>query len=368
MQFQVLKENLYKALITVGRNISSRVQLPILSNILIKASNGQLILASTNLELGIVYTINAKIEKEGEITLPGKLLTEFISTLSAEKIEFLLDGSNLKVSTKNTHASFATLPANDFPSFPKTDVVSYKFPVKKLKEAVARVVFAASTDEARPVLTGVKTTLNNNEMVLSATDGYRLSVEKISFSTKQNELNAILPATALSEVVRIIQEVKAEDIGFTIIENKNQAVFFLPNITVYTRLIDGEFPNIEKIIPTSCKTKIIIEKNQFLQSVKTASLFARGAANIIKVKIENNGLRLSANTPQVGDDEDFVEANVEGEEAEIAFNFRFLLDLLANFPDDKVSFEVSGSLNPGVFKPGASSTFLHLIMPVRIQA
>lgn len=367
MKFQVLKENLYKALTIVGRNISSRAQLPILSNILIKASTGQLTLASTNLELGVVYTINAKIEKEGEITVPGKLLTEFISTLSAEKIDFFLDGSNLKVSTTKTHASFSTLAAGDFPSFPKTEMVSYKFPVKKMKDAILRVVFASSIDEARPVLTGVKTTLHDNEMMLAATDGYRLSIEKISFPAKQNELNAILPASALSEVMRIITETKTEEIGFTIIENKNQAVFFLPNIAVYTRLIDGEFPNVEKIIPASCKTKVIIEKDQLAQSVKTTSLFARGAANIIKIKIEKDGLRLSANTPQVGDDEDFVEAKVEGEEGEIAFNFRFLLDLLANFPEEKISFEISGPLNPGVFRPVSASSFLHLIMPVRIQ-
>ncbi|EKD85481.1 MAG: hypothetical protein ACD_38C00015G0003, partial [uncultured bacterium] len=165
---------------------------------------------------------------------------------------------------------------------------------------------------------------------------------------------------------RIAQEIKVEEIGFSIIENKNQTVFFLPDIYIFTRLIDGEFPNIEKIIPIGAKTKVAIDRDQFAQSVKTASLFARGAANIIKIKIEKEGLRLSANTPQVGEDEDFIEAKVEGEEAEIAFNYRFLLDLLNNFPEKEVIFETSGSLNPGVFKP-AKGSFLHLIMPVRVQ-
>lgn len=367
MHFHILKENLQKALSIVGRNISSRAQLPILSNILIKTTDNYLTMASTNLEIGIIYTINAKIEKEGEVTVPGKLLTEFISSLSAEKIEFLLDGSTLKVSTNKTHASFATIASTDFPTFPKITAKGYTFPVKKLKEVISRIVFAASTDEGRPVLTGVKTILKDGAMTLSATDGYRLSIEKLLFQSKQNEMNLLIPASTLTEIVRIIQDTKAEEIDFSIIENKNQAVFSLPQINLYTRLIDGEFPNVEKIIPASYKTKVIIDRDQFAQSVKTASLFARGAANIIKIKVEKDRLCLTANTPQIGDDEDFVEANVVGEESEIAFNFRFLLDLLANFPNEKVIMEISGALNPGVFRSDDSISFLHLIMPVRVQ-
>ena len=136
----------------------------------------------------------------------------------------------------------------------------------------------------------------------------------------------------------------------------------------YTRLLEGEFPNIEKIVPVGFKTRVVVDKDLLTAGVKTTSLFARGAANIIKVKIEKEGLRLSANTPQVGEDEDFVEAKVEGEEVEVAFNFRFLLDLLANFPDKEVVFETSGALNPGVFKPASNKiSFLHIIMPVRVQ-
>ncbi len=142
----------------------------------------------------------------------------------------------------------------------------------------------------------------------------------------------------------------------------------MSNTTLFTRIIDGEFPNVEKIIPSSFKTKVTVDCNEFTQAVKTASLFARGAANIIKIKIEKEGLRLSANTPQVGQNEDFVEAKVEGEESEIAFNYRFLLDLLANFPEESLVLESSGPLNPGVFKPSKPTpSFLHIIMPVRVQ-
>ena len=368
MHLFVLKENLNKALSIVGRCISTRPQLPILSNILLKTENNQLKISATNLELSIVFTIGAKVEKEGEITVPGKLISEFINNLTADKIEFLLEGTNLIVKTNKPHASFSTTTTSDFPPFPTLPPTKKTLPLNKLKESILRTVFAASIDEMRPVLTGVKTTIKNGKISFIATDGYRLSIEEAVFPDKQEELQAILPAQSLLELVKAAAEVKAEEVGFSIIEGKNQVVFSLSNIQMFTRLIDGEFPNIEKIIPVGFKTKVIIDKEQLAQAVKTTSLFARGAANIVKIKVEKDGLRLKAVTPQIGEEEDFVEAKVSGEEVEIAFNFRFLLDLLANFPDKELILEASGPLAPGLFKPTSPNiSFLHLIMPVRIQ-
>lgn len=368
MQFQVLKENINKAISIIGRNISSRPQLPILSNILIKTEKGHLKLSVTNLELGIVFTIPAKIEKEGETTIPGKLLMEFISNLNADKITFTLEGTNLLIITDKTKASFTTISTADFPPFPDIPEKRNKLNFNKIKNSISRTVYAASTDEGRPVLTGVRTILTPGKMTLSATDGYRLSIENINLPENKEDLKIILPATSFAEIIRVASDLKVEEIEFAIIENKNQAVFILGNCIIYSRLIEGEFPNIEKIIPQGGKTRVVIERDSLLQGVKTVSLFARGAANIIKIKIEKEGLRLSANTPQVGEDEDFIEAKVEGEEGEIAFNFRFLLDFLANYPEENLVFEMNGSLNPGVFKPvSAALLFLHIIMPVRIQ-
>lgn len=368
MHFLILKENLYKALNIIGRNISSKPQLPVLQNILLQAEKGQIKITTTTLDLGIILTIPAKIEKPGEITAPGKLLTEFVSMLSADKVEFKLEGNNLIVKTDNNEASFTTIPASEFPSTPAISPPKNTLNFKKIKDAITRTVFAASIDEGRPILTGVKTILEQGRLTLSATDGYRLSQEFVSIDGKNNPLKINLPAHTLAEVVRIAQDLKTEEVGFSVVENKNQAIFHLPNATIFTRIIDGEFPNIEKIIPTGFKTRVTIDRDQFAQAVKTASLFARGAANIIKIKVEKEGLRLSANTPQVGQNEDFVEAKVEGEETEIAFNYRFLLDLLANFPEESLVFESSGPLNPGVFKPTKPTlSFLHIIMPVRVQ-
>lgn len=368
MHFIILKENLNRILSIIARNISSRPQLPILSNVLIKTENNQLKIATTNLEIGIVAYTPAKVEKEGEITVPGKLLAEFITNLSADKIEFILEQTNLIVKTNNTKASFATISTSDFPSLLYEQKTTYNFPFDKIKDAISRTVFAASTDEGRPVLTGVKTVIENGRIMFAATDGYRLSMEDVVIQDKKEESQMILPARVLAETVRIAQEVKAEKISLSIVKDKNQAVFGLPNIYIFTRLIDGEFPKVEKIIPEGFKTRVVMDREQFTQSVKTTSLFARGAANIIKIKIEKEGLRLKAVTPQIGENEDFVEAKVEGEETETAFNFRFLLDLLSNMPDEKLALETSGPLNPGVFRPvSPTSTFLHIIMPVRIQ-
>lgn len=367
MHFIILKENLKQVLSIISRNISPRSQLPILANVLLKTEEGQLKIAVTNLELGIIFTVNAKIEKPGEITVPGKLLSDFISSLSAEKIEIKLEGTNLVVKTPKTKASFTTIPATDFPPFPTVPKIENNIPCKKIKEVIERNVFAASIDESRAVLTGVRTNINNGVITFTATDGYRLSIEKMEIPDKKNNLNVILPAKTLSEVVKIATELKAEEIGFAIIENKNQLVFSLPNTLIFSRLIEGEFPNVEKIIPIDFKTKTTIDSALFAQAIKTAALFARGAANIIKITIEKEGLKIKAMAPQIGEDEDFVEAKVEGEGGEIAFNYRFLLDLFANSCESTLIFETSGPLSPGVFKSPGNPSFLHLIMPVRVQ-
>lgn len=368
MHVLILKDNLTKALSIVSKGLSLKPQLPILSHLLLKARNNQLEFYSTNLELGIVFTAPAKIEKEGEVAVPGKLLTEFVNSLFTDKIELIASEKNLQVKTNKTKGLLAIGNPADFPPFPETTVVSKKLPFKKIKDAVLRTVFAASSDEGRPILTGVKTVITNGKLLLSATDGYRLSKEEVDLDGATDPMEVILPAQSLMEMVRIAETLDAQVVELSIIENKNQVVFGLPNTKIFTRLIDGEFPNIEKIIPAGFKTRVIIDKDLFHQAIKTTSIFARGSANIIKIKVEKEGLKLSANTPSVGEEEDFIEAKIDGEESEIAFNFRFLLDLLNNFPGKELVMESQGPLNPGVFKPKSDKpSFLHIIMPVRVQ-
>ena len=369
MKLLILKDNLTKALTIVGKGLSLKPQLPILSHLLLKARHNQLELFATNLELGVVYTTPAKVEKEGEVAVPGKLLTEFINSLTTDKIEIELIENSLQVKTNKTKGSLSIGNPSDFPPFPEIKETGKKLPLVKIKDAILRTVFAASQDEGRPILTGVRTMISEGKLQLAATDGYRLSKEEVELSSSTEPLDVILPAQSLTEMVRIAEIVNAEDLEMMIIESKNQIVFGLPNTKIFTRIIDGEFPNVAKIIPAGFKTKAVVDRDLLNQAIKTTSIFARGSANIIKIKIEKGGLRLSANSPQVGSEEDFVDAATTGEESEIAFNFRFLQDLLNNFPDKELVFESQGALNPGVFTPkNGKISFLHIIMPVRVQS
>lgn len=369
MHFVVLKESFLKALGIVARSVPTRPQLPILSNILLKATNNELIVSGTNLELGIIFTLPVKVEEKGEIAVPGKILSEFVGSVHGEKLEFVQEGTQLKIISGKTKATFTTTNPEDFPPFPEVTSFDRKLPYSVIKTSIPRMVFAASTDEARPVLTGVRMISHEDVFSLTSTDGYRLSIEKITVPKVTEEFMGIIPAVTLTEVSRIATEMKVEEVGFTLLKEKNQVVFSLPQVRIYSRLIDGEFPTVEKIIPQGFKTKVNIKRDDFLQAVKTTSLFARGSANVIKVIVGTNTVTLTANTPQVGGNEEVIEASVQGEGVEIAFNYRFLLDLLNNFPEGDVVFEISGNLSPGLFKSSeSSSTFLHIIMPVRVQS
>jgi DNA polymerase-3 subunit beta len=367
MQFSCLQENLSKGLAIVSRFVSSHPQLPVLANILLSAKEGKLKLGATNLESGINLEIGAKIEKEGGITVPAKTLTEFISSLPADKIEFTLVESNLKISCQNFEASLSGLSATEFPPLPTASgKPSLSFKTEEISLPISQVAFAAAQDESRPVLSGVKIMSSEKGLVLAATDGFRLSVKKLP-QPPSSPIDLILPARTLIEVARILGEEKEKEFGLEITKEANQAIFSLANAEIVCRLLEGEFPNFEKIIPGSFTSQTIIAKEEFLAAIRTASIFAREAANIIKFKIENGKFQISANAPQVGENITTIEAKTEGEGGEIAFNSRFLLDLLNVVPQEEIVFEMSGPLSPGVFRLVGDETFLHIIMPVRVQ-
>jgi len=372
MKVQVLQENLNKTLSIATRSISGKAQLPILANVLFKTEEGKLKISATNLEAGITLWLGAKIEKEGEITVPAKIFTEVISSLSAGKIDLNLKENLLEVASAGYQASFNGISATEFPKLPKYAPESlFSLPSEKFLEAINQVAFAAATDEGRPVLTGVLFKLEEKRLSLVATDGYRLSLKTIEVETSAKEkISLILPARSLMELARIILDFKDEKektlkMGFT--KEQNQVVFVFPQLEFFSRVIEGEFPDYEKIIPQDFSTKVILDKESFSQVVKVVSIFARDSANIVRIKIGKEFLEMSANSPQVGENKSLLEAKVEGEEKEVAFNFRFLQNYLAAVSSPEISLEMSGPLNPGVFRATDDKTFLHIIMPVRLQ-
>ncbi|MCL5090960.1 MAG: DNA polymerase III subunit beta [Patescibacteria group bacterium] len=369
MRVQILQENLNKGLSTASRSISSKAQLPILANVLLKTDKNRLQISATNLETGVTLWLGAKIEEEGEITIPAKILTEMVASLPAEKIELETKENALIIRSQGYEASINGISAGEFPKLPSYSAESlFTLPTDKLVTAINQVAFAAATDEGRPILTGVLVRIKDKELSLVATDGYRLSLKTIPLETEiKKEMFLILPSKTLSEVAKILSEEKNENIKMGFTQEENQVVFVFPESELFSRVIEGEFPEYGKIIPQSFTTKVFIDKDSFSRAVRVVSIFARDSANIVKIKINNDHLELSANSPQVGENKNSLEAKVEGEEGEIAFNFRFLQGFLGAIDAKEITMEVNGSLNPGAFHLVGDESFLHIIMPVRLQ-
>lgn len=372
MKIQILQENLNKGLSTSFRTISTKAQLPVLANVLLKADKNGLQISATNLETGINIKLGAKVEEEGEITIPAKILTEVISSLPAGKIDLESKENTLKILTNEYEASFNGIPATEFPKLPTYSPEDlFSLPSEKFLESINQVAFAAATDEGRPVLTGVLIKIEGKTLSLVATDGYRLSLKTIELDTTVKEKTSlILPAKSLMEMARILSENKDEKektvkMGFT--NEQNQVVFVFPEMELFSRLIEGDFPSYEKIIPQNLSTKLVLDKEGFSREVKVVSLFARDSANIIKFNIQKSVLEMSANSPQIGENKSSLETKLEGEEGEIAFNFRFLQGFLGAVTKPEISLEINGPLNPGAFRGVGDESFLHIIMPVRLQ-
>lgn len=365
MKISILQTHLLSALSTVGRIISPRSQLPILQNVLLETKENVLIVAGTNTETSIVTKNSAKIEKEGGACVPAKLLIEFVTTLPEGVIEMSVKDGALVMKSNGFEATIPCVSKEEFPPLPKQDKTKgAEIPKETFVQALESVLFAAASDEGRPILTGVKIQKAGAETLFVATDGYRLSLKRVGLSMDEN-VDITIPARTLLEVVRVGQGNKEDkNIMLKKIDNA-QLGFVIGETEVYTRVLDGEYPNFEKILPKKYTTKTVLDKEKFLQAVKSTSIFARDNANIIKFTIGDGELTISANTPQVGQNKVTLEADVDGEGGEIAFNSRFVLDFLSHFQEEKLQFEMTGSLNPGVFRSTTDDSFLHIIMPVR---
>ncbi len=368
MKVVILQENLKKSLSFVGKSVSNKTQLPILSNILLETDAGRLKICSTNLETSISYWIGATIEEEGAVTIPARMFIEIISSFNEEKVELQTDKQKLLIKSGESEASLAGIDAKEFPPLPKPGKKRDAFlssPV--LEKGIAFVTTAASTDESRPLLTGVRFVVKDKKTIMVATDGFRLSIKQLQ-QVAGIEEGFVVPARALTEVVRAAIEEKEENIEVFFSTDKNQIIFLLPHMQIATRLIEGVYPKYENIIPASFLTQTIFIKSELARAVKLAAVYARESANVVKITIQNDKAIVSANMPQIGENKTSLTVKKEGEDGEIAFNVRFLLDLLSVFPEDEIVLETSGPLAPGVFKSTKDPSFLHIIMPVRVQS
>ena len=368
MKITVLTSNLQKNLSFLNHGISPKNQLPILLNLLLETEKDTLKISSTDLEIGIEVKIPATINETGGITVPAKTFTELINSLNEETVVLQAVGGILEVSSKKTKSKFQTIGKEDFPNlYEEKGEKIVTLHEKDVKEDFASVVFAASQDTTRPALSGVLVRREDEGFLLVATDGYRLSLKhyKVQGSMKESK-SFIVPARVFREVA-MIKEEKSE-IDMFVSAGSNQILFEQGGTVVVGRLIEADFPPFEKIIPSDFSVNTTFDREEMQKAVKICSIFARDAANIVKLSLRKDHVLVSSQSPTVGENTVRVDAVLNGEENEIAFNARYLLDLFANTDVKEMVFEMTGPLNPGVFKIKEDNSFLHLIMPIRVQA
>lgn len=366
MKLSLTQENLAKALNVVGRVVSGRSSLPVLSNVLLSTDANRLKLAATNLELGITYRIGCKVEEEGSITVPARLITELIAGLPGGNIELNTNDLSLQVKTSHQSSSINGISADEFPLIPEIkSKPSLSLPSDTFKDALSQVVVAASPDETRPALAGVYLYTEDNYLTIVATDSYRLAEKKVKLKSKpEKAIEVIVPARTIQELVRALGDAKG---GINIYFDDNQVMFETDGIELTSRLIEGKFPNYKQIIPTTTESTIEIDSSEFARITKLASLFARENAGSIKVEIKSEGLiEVASTASEVGESLSTAEGAVSGGTAEVSLNAKFLLDALTATNADEVSFSINGKLNPCILQPvGKEDDYLHIIMPLR---
>src|SRR3989338_3306314 len=378
MKVSFLSENINKKISFVNHAVSNRSTLPILLNFLLLAKKGKFSISATDLEIGIEISVAANIEEEGGITVPAKTFYELLGNIPKGKVNLYTKDNALFFEADRIKTVFQTISADEFPKIyeEKGEKIA-TIDSKALSSDLPKVVLAAANDAGRPALSGIlmEKEEKGGGFLMVATDGYRLSLKKGGCSEKQvgkkDQESLLVPARLIRELVSVKDW--AGDIGVYSSVGNNQILFFLEDAVLAGRLIEAEFPNYEKIIPSDFSTRGVTDREEFQKAVKTCSVFAREAANIVKLSLEKGSsskagkIVVSASAPSLGETSIDVEAVIEGEENEIAFNARYLLEFLGSVNPEKIIFEMTGPLTPGVFKLDDDKDFLHIIMPIRVQ-
>lgn len=375
MKVSVLQENLAKGLNIVSRAVSPRSTLPVLSNVLVATDEGRLRLSATNLELGITCWIGAKIEEEGSTTVPARTFTELVGTLSDQQVEMSLSvrTQTLNVHSGSSNTDLKCIDSQEFPPMPTSDLGDgTPINVTDMKEMIQQVAFAASTDEARPILTGVLVEVNGEELTMASADGFRLSVRQANLSAPTSRpQSAVIPARALSELARIISD-GDQVVDMIFPPDGGRVVFQMQDIQLMSQLIDGTFPDYEQIIPNSRETRSVLSTSSFLKACKQAEIFAREGSHIARINITPGGelkpgsIMISGQSEETGSSQSEMDASIDGTPLLIAFNVRFLREVLEVVKTPEIALETTVDTAPGVIRPVGDENFLHVIMPMHL--
>lgn len=350
----------------VSHVASKNVTLPILNNILIRAHSDRLEFSATNLEIGITTSIRGKIDAPGVYTVPAKLLHDYVSVLPEGNISFELTDHGFKVTSERSHTLIKGAPAEDFPVIPAFESKhTISSSGVELRNALSQVMFAAATDEMRPEISGVFHHIQANTITLVATDSYRLAEKKVACHNQGKvENSVIVPLNTLSEVVRIIGE---EDQPVEISFGESQIQYQYADVTLISRLVEGNYPDYQQIIPSNSDHQVGIEVMELTNVIKAASLFCKPGINDVTLSFggENKQLTVSAANSQSGENTSTVNATVTGGSVSIVFNYRYLLDGLAALEADSVTIGLTNSTSPGLLTPDGDDTYRYIIMPIR---
>jgi DNA polymerase-3 subunit beta len=375
MKISVLQENLAHALSIVSRAVSPRSTLPVLGNVLIASDEGRLRLSATNLELGITCWIGAKIEEEGSTTVPARTFTELVSTLSDRHLDMELNVRNMSLNVRcgASNTDMKCIDAQEFPPMPTTELDDgIHLNVANIKEMIQQVAFAASTDEARPILTGVLLTVEDNQITLSAADGFRLSIRKDQLSSPVDKpIKAVIPARTLNELARVAND-GDQEIIMLLPPGRGQVVFHMKDVELVSQLIEGTFPELSQLIPQSYNTRTVMPTNAFLKACKQAEIFAREGSHIARINITATGemqpglVEITGQSEETGFNQTTVDATIEGQNQLIAFNVRFMREVLDVIHTPNAALETTSDTSPGVIKPVGEDNFIHVIMPMHL--
>ncbi len=377
MKVSSLQENLARGLATVGRAVPVRSTLPQASHVLLETDAGRLKLVATDLTIAVTCWIGATVEEEGAITVPARLLTDFVASLPNEKIDLGVSGraKQLHLQCARNEATIAGMDAADFPPVPLVaEGLTLSLAPGILRRAITQVQFAAATDDTRPVLTGIHTLAEGNVLTLAAADGFRLAVHHLPLDQDVAEkVEVIIPARALREIERLLGE-DDEPVEMAINAARSQVLFRLKTVEVVATLIQGTFPNYSQLIPQSYASRAEIDMKHFLQETRIAAIFARDGAGIVRLQMEPGEgekapgkLTISARAEEIGDHRGDMDVKLEGEASKIAFNSRYLQDVLSVLESQQVVLETTNPSSPGVIRPLGDERYVHVVMPMFVQ-
>lgn len=368
MKFSCPRETFWQGLQVVQRAVPGKTTLPILTGILMETSNDRLRLVATDLELGIECYIPVQTIEEGTTVLEAKYLTDIVRKLPELGLTVKIDSQRSLAEIKGGKSVFHlhTMAPADYPNLPETAAErSWKVDQGTLRKMIRETAFAVALDETRPFLTGVLLEISGEQVRMVATDTSRLAMRQISSANDIQQASIIIPTKCLQELSRILES--GSETPITVTLSGNHVVFELPDVRFISRLIEGQFPSYQQVIPKSCKTRVEIEREEFLAAAERASLLSREGTSVVKLSVTQESMDLSTHVQDVGESREEIAVAKDGEDAEIAFNTRFIIDVLRTLDAPRVALELTGRHSPGMVKPVSEEEYTYVIMPVMLR-